>query len=198
MTKKQMTSFAEIIAMAFVKANRDADAKWDSDPRSGGTMSPLGVTGITIPSGLEVLHVPCTDTQQESAGITSKHSRGDSESSRLKQKKAAAVALALEDKLTCNNVLSIITSEDIDKHNLAIDCQQWQVGINGFKTVLVANDMLTPFLIPATFDLDDPTLMAGSFTNLSVDFHKISYDTTQLWQQFLQKYAAPVEIKSDS
>ena len=77
-------------------------------------------------------------------GIISKHSCRDTESSRLKQKRA--VCVALDNKLACNNVLSILTSDDLGKHDLATDCQQWQVGIKSLKKVLAENDMLVPFL----------------------------------------------------
>jgi len=156
----------------------------------------LGVTGITLTSGLEVLHVPCSGSQQESAGITSKHSRGDTLSARLKQKKT--VTVALPNKLACNNVLSIITADDIAKHDLAADCQQWQVGINSLKKVLIENDMMTPFSIPATFDSDDSMKLTGPFTNMIVDFHKITDETARRWQQYLYKFAASVEIESDA
>ena len=56
--------------------------------------------------------------------------------------------------------------------------------------------MLTPYLIPETFDLDDPTLTKGPFTNLIDDFHVVSDEKAQLWQKYLRKYAAPVELES--
>ena len=191
LTGKQMDTFANIIAEAFVQANKKDTSKYDT-----ASMPPLGVTGVTLHSGLDVLHVPRSGNQQDTAGITSKYSRGNSESDRLKRKKT--VTVALDDQLACNNILSLITAGGVDKHDLAADCQQWQVGINGFKKVLIENDMLTPFLIPARFDLDDPALTAGPFTNLIVDFHKISDETAQRWQQYLRKYAAPVELESAS
>lgn len=79
----------------------------------------------------------------------------------------------MSDKLACNNVLSLISADDVEKHNLAADCQQWQIGLRSFKKVLTENDMLTPYLIPETFDLDDPTLTKGPFTNLIDDFHAV-------------------------
>ena len=114
----------------------------------------------------------------------------------MKRKKA--VCVALDNKLACNNVLSILTSDDLGKHDLATDCQQWQVGINGFIDVLTEHDMLTPFMIPEKFDIDDPTSLSGPFTNLLVDFHKVSDERVQLWQQYLRTHAAPVELESDS
>ena len=80
------------------------------------------MTGLTLSSGLDILHLPCSETQQAYAGVTSKYSRGDTESARLKQKKI--VTASMTDKLACNNVLSLITADDIAAHDLAADCQQ--------------------------------------------------------------------------
>ena len=80
-------------------------------------------------------------------------------------------------------MFSLISSDDIDKHNLAADCQQWEVGIRSLKKVLPENDMLTPFLIPEQFDLDDTSSTRGPFTsNLIDDFHNIPDEKAQLWQ----------------
>ena len=194
LTNVQMESFADIIAESFALAMKK-HSPTTSVPSSH-TMPPLGVTGIALSSGLEVFHVPRSGVQQATAGVTSKHSRGDSDSSRLKRKKTVTVALT--DKLACNNVLSIITSDDLGKHDLAADCQQWQVAIRSFKRVLTENDMMTPFMVPSKFDINDPTKTRGPFTNLLDDFHKISDEIAQLWQQYLGKHAAPVELESDA
>ena len=194
LNNKQMLSFADIIAESFVRATQNAKS---NQPASFPLQNPpqqLGVTGLTLSSGLEVLHVPRSGKQQATAGIMSKHSRGDTESARLKRKKA--VTAAMSDKLACNNVLSLISADDVEKHNLAADCQQWQIGLRSFKKVLTENDMLTPYLIPETFDLDDPTLTKGPFTNLIDDFHAVSDEKAQLWQKYLHKYAAFVELES--
>ena len=143
LTGGQMLTFADIIAEAFIKANKK-DAKEEYVPHT----QQLGVTGITLTSGLDILHVPRSGTQQSNAGITSKYSRGDSESSRLKRKKT--VTVALDDQLACNNILSLITAGGVDKHDLAADCQQWQVGINGFKKVFFQERHAHSFLDSCT------------------------------------------------
>ena len=102
----------------------------------------------------------------------------------------------MSDKLACNNVLSLVLADDIEKHNLAADCQQWQIGLRSFKKALTGHDMLTPYLIPATFDLGDPTSTKGPFTNLIDNFHTVSDEKAQLWQRYLHKYAAPIELDS--
>jgi len=91
-----------------------------------------------------------------------------------------AVCVDLDNKLACNNVLSILTSDDLGQHDLATNCQQWQVGINGFIEALTENDMLTPFMIPENFNIDNPTSLSGPFTNILVDFHKVSGERVQL------------------
>ena len=102
----------------------------------------------------------------------------------------------MSDKLACNNVLSVISADDVEKNSLAADYQQWQIGLRSFMEVLTENDMLTPYLIPEMFDLDDPTLTKGSFTNLIDDFHTVYNEKAQLWQKYPCKYAAPVELES--
>jgi len=151
--QEQQASFADIIADAIVKANLKSAAASETASSFSHPYQQLGVTGITLTLGLEVLHVSRSGSQQESARGTSKHSCGDTESARLKRKKT--------DKLACNNALGIITADDIAKHDLAAGCQQCQVGIISLTKVLLENDMLSPFSTPATFDLDDPTKLAG-------------------------------------
>ena len=138
-----MNTFANIIAKAFVQANKKDTVKYDT-----ASMPPLGATGVTLHSGLDVLHVPRSGTQQDTAGITSKYLRGDSESDHLKRKKT--VTVALDDQLACNNILSLITAGGVDKHDLAADCQQWQVGINGFKKVFFQERHAHSFLDSCT------------------------------------------------
>ena len=121
MTASKMETFADIIAVAFVKANQHANKS------SPATKQTLGVTGLTLPSGMDILHVPRSGSQQVHAGVTSKHSRGDTESARLKRKKI--VTASMTDKLACNNVLSLITADDIAAHDLAADVEVVQ-GIN--------------------------------------------------------------------
>ena len=75
----------------------------------------------------------------------------------------------MTDKLSCNNVLSLITADDIAAHDLAADCQQWQ----RLKRVLMDNDTITQFLIPTQFDIDDPSKLNGPLINLIDNFHKI-------------------------
>ena len=113
--QEQQASFADIIADAIAKA--DLKSAVASKNASSFSHPPhLCVTGITLTSGLEVLHVPRSGSQQESIGITSKHSRGDTLSACLKRKKTVTVALPNKN-----------TADDILKHDLAADCQQWQV-----------------------------------------------------------------------
>ena len=197
LTREQMTTFADVITQSFASAMKaQASTEKASNVPSSFKMPPLGVTGNTLSSGLEVLHAPRSGKAQANAGVTSKHSRGDNDSSRLKRKKIVTVALT--DKLACNNVLSIITSDDLGRHDLAVDCSQWQVAIRGFKRVLIENDMMTPFMIPSKFDINDPSVIQGPFTSLLDDFHKIPDELAQLWQQYLCKHAAPVELESDT
>ena len=77
-------------------------------------------------------------------------------------------------------MLSLISSDDDDKHNLAADCQQWQVGIGSFKKMLAQNDMLPPFLIPEHFDLDEMSFTRGPVTNLIDGFHDTPDGKAQL------------------
>ena len=58
--------------------------------------------------------------------------------------------------------------------------------------------MLDPFKIPTTFDLTDPSRIAGPFVDLLTDFHLVSDVTAQNWQEYLRLYAQDVELESDS
>ena len=102
----------------------------------------------------------------------------------------------MTDKLACNNVFSLITAADITAHDLAANSQQRQRGIRSFKKVLIDNNILNPFLIPATFDLDVPSKINYPFINLIDKFHKIHDEEAQCQQQYVCKYAAPVDIGS--
>ena len=106
--------------------------------------------------------------------------------------------MVLSKNLACNNVLSLISFNDVDKHDLVANYQQWQVGIRSFKKALGENDMLTPFLIPEQFKLDDMSLTRVPSTNLIDDFHKIPNKKAQLWQQYLCGYTAPIEVESNT
>jgi len=106
------------------------------------------------------------------------------------------VAVALLDKLCANNVLSIIASDDVGKHDLAADCQQWQVGLWGLRKVFHANDMLSPFLVPRVFGVKDVTLLKGPFTNILDNFLQISIKVDMLWQQYLREHDTDVDLES--
>ena len=58
--------------------------------------------------------------------------------------------------------------------------------------------MLTLFLIPERFDLDDTSFTRGPFTNLINKFHDIHDEKVQLWQQNLCTHATPVELESNT
>ena len=120
MTNESMLTFADIISESFVRAQKTAENSPSTSPQKPPQV--LGVTGLTLSSGLEVLHVPRSGTQQMNAGILSKHNRGDTEAARLERRHAVTVALT--NKLACNNMLSLVSSDDVGKHNLVADCQQ--------------------------------------------------------------------------
>ena len=120
MTNQQMTSFANIIAESFVRAQKAVASPTLTPPQK--LPQALGVTGLTLSSGLDVLHVPLSGTQKMNAGILLKHNCGDTESACLKQRRT--VIVALPNTMVYNNVLSLISSDDIDKHDLAADCQE--------------------------------------------------------------------------
>ena len=64
--------------------------------------------------------------------------------------------------------------------------------------MLCEKDMLTPFMIPEQFNLNDTALTQGPFTNLIGIFDKISDERVQLWQQYLCRHAAPTELESNA
>ena len=56
--------------------------------------------------------------------------------------------------------------------------------------------MLTPFLIPAEFDINGPSKLHGPFTNLITDFKDISDAKALEWQQYIPHYEANIELES--
>ena len=193
LTMAQMNTFGDIIATAFVQAQARHDA---GAARTSGPPSLIGVNGSALSSGLELLLHPRTQDQQNRVGIISKHARGDTEERRLKHKKA--VVKALPDKLSCSDVLNIFTSEDLSSHDISKSCRNYQAEIRGFKNVIVENDMMTPFMIPTTFDIDDPSQLSGPFRNLIDNFPNIPYEECERWQRYLHKFAANVEVESNN
>ena len=95
----------------------------------------------------------------------SKYNCGNTNAACMKRRRV--VTKKFSDKLVCNNVLHLITLDDFGKHDFTADCQQWQVGLRSFKKLLCANEMLTSFLIPEIFYLNDSTLTQGPSINLT-------------------------------
>ncbi len=106
------------------------------------------------------------------------------------------VVKALPDKLKCSNALNLIVAEDVSKHNIAADWQQWQNGIKTFSDVLEKNDMKSPFFIPTEFAVDDPTKTKEPFIDLTKDFHFVTDERVREWECYIKAYAAEVDIKS--
>ena len=155
---------------------------------------PLCVTGHELKSGLEINASACSALEQSKSSVLSKHNRGSTEEYRLKRRRA--VCVALDDELCCNNVLSLLTQDDISNHDIASDCQKWQSAIRGFTKRCETNDMITPFLIPARFSENDPSSVRGPFISLLTHFSTIEEEAALSWQRFFNKYAAPVELES--
>ena len=161
-----------------------------------GQQPQLGVTGISLASGLDVRHVPRSDQQRATAGVLSKHDRGNTPQERLKREKA--VVQSLSTKLACSNVMRLVMSDDLSKHDIAADCIQSQNGIQALRKVLIKNDMLAPFLVPSEFDVDDPTKTKGPFIDITIDPHLVPDDVAKRWQVYLSVHAAEVDIESCS
>jgi hypothetical protein len=155
----------------------------------------LGVTGMEIGTGLEILSKPRSNSQQQTVGIFSKHMRGDTDYDRRKSKRN--IVKALTDKLATPDILNVILC-DIEKHNIADDCKQWQTAIRALKKVLVENDMMTIFNIPLEYDPNNVrTLVKADYTCLIDNFNNISDDMAIDWQKYITENAADVEIESD-
>ena len=73
-----------------------------------------------------------------------------------------------------------------------------QASIQGFKDRLGRNDMETPFIIPAKFELGNPNSTQGPYTNLLVSYNLLTIEQVKDWQRFCSIYAAPVEAESAS
>ena len=156
----------------------------------------LGVTGVSLASGLDVRHVPRSDNQQIRAAVRSKYDRGATAMERLKHERM--VVKPLPTKLACSNVLNIVLAEDVTKHDIAADCAQWQVGVRAFQEVLRQNDMVALFQMPSSFDVDDPSQTQGPFIDLLTQFHLVSDADALQWEQWLNKNASKEDLESCS
>ena len=159
------------------------------------TGNTLGVTGLSIGSGLETIHVGRSNAQQKLAGIISKHDRGATPNDRAKRKKI--VTQPLKSKLTCNNALSVLSAEDSANFDVAKECITWQNGLRELEDIAQSNDMLGPFKIPEQFELTSPTV-SGNFNSLIEHFSKFTIEEVAEWRQWLSTWAAPVELESDN
>ena len=159
------------------------------------TSNTLGVTGLSIGSGLETIHVGRSNAQQKLAGIISKHDRGATPNDRAKRKKI--VTQPLKSKLTCNNALSVLSAEDSANFDVAKECITWQNGLRELEEIAQSNDMLGPFMIPEQFDLTSPTVSCN-FNSLIEHFSKFTIEEVAEWRQWLSTWAAPVELESDN
>ena len=56
--------------------------------------------------------------------------------------------------------------------------------------------MITPFMIPHEFYVNDPTVIRGPFTNTIETFHELTLNRAQEWQRWIGKNAEEVEIEN--
>jgi len=154
----------------------------------------LGVTGHELSSGLEILSARRTSAQAARAGVASKHKRGDTELQRLKTKQV--VVEKIPGGLGVSKIMQVLASNNPEEFDLAVDAQAHQVSLRTLRDVFYANDMVTPFMIPEYFDLDDPSSVKGPFINLLETPTLVPDEKVYDWTRFLKKFAAPVELES--
>lgn len=154
----------------------------------------LGVTGHELSSGLEMLSARRTSAQAARAGVASKHKRGDTELQRLKTKQV--VVKKVPGGLGVSKIMQVLASNNPAEFNLAVDAQTHQVSLRTLRDVFYGHDMVTPFMIPKHFDLDDPSSVKGPYVNLLETPTLISDEKVYDWMRFLKKFAAQVELES--
>ncbi len=89
-------------------------------------------------------------------------------------------------KFTLSRVLSIVTSDDLDKLNLATECISYQACLCGYREHLEKHDMLPPFMIPENFDIATGHI-SGDFTSLLDCHYQFLPEKVFAWSAFLTK-----------
>ena len=123
-----VSSMASMMGPAMVEAVQAEKWSRDGPRRTGrtgapGTSVPAG-TGMAIGSGVEFRAAARTDGEQATIGVHSKHDRGLTNYDRDKRRKAAVEPFVT--KLSCTNVARILTSNDLEKHDIAAECAHSQ------------------------------------------------------------------------
>ena len=156
----------------------------------------LGATGHELESGLEMLSARRTSGQAARAGVASKHDRGATQHDRLKREQLIVKKLPVT--LGVSQIMKMLASDDPEDFNIAVDAQQHQIGLRALREVLYENDMRSPFMIPTSFNLDDPSSVSGPFINILEEPDRVPLEVVLEWSRFLRKFAARVEIESAS
>ena len=103
------------------------------------------------------------------------------------------MCIELDTKLSCLNLSSLLSSNAIEKHDIADDCANWQKGVKSFKDHAHKYDLESVFLVPLQFDRGNPV---GPFVNLLDNFQNISDTQVYEWQLYLNERASSVDIES--
>ena len=151
-------------------------------------------------TGLEFCLAPCHDWEvQDSKCVLTKHNRSTTPSNLLKHRKT--VCVAIKPGFVSNSVIRIMSQNEIDTHDIAMECQQWQLALTSFAKRVALFDMLAPFQMPSTFDSSffdypDKVLKTTSFINILDNWRNLTPDTVYLWQGWLNVYASAADTIS--
>ena len=94
----------------------------------------------------------------------------------------------------CTNLSTLISSSEVDKHDIADDCANWQKGIKSFKDHAHKHDLESLYYIPSSFAANGRPV--GPYTNLLEHFRSISDTQVFTWQKYLNENASSVDIES--
>ena len=131
--------------------------------------------------------------------MLTKHNQGTTPIDLLKHRKT--VCVAIKPGFVSNSVICIMSQNEIDTHDIAMECQQWQLALTSFAKWVARFDMLAPFQMPSTFDSSffdhpDKVLKTTSFINILDNWRNLTPDTVYLWQGWLNVYASAADTIS--
>ena len=124
----------------------------------------------------------------------SKHNRGLTNYDRDKRRKAAVESLVT--KLTCTNVARNLTSDDLEKHDIAAECAHSQQQLADVSYRLHKYDMKTIFLMASRFDPSNPAIVSGPYTDILTQYLMVTMEQAGDWKSCLNQCASAVDVES--
>ena len=157
------------------------------------------VLSSTASSGLEVRLVPRNLREMLEAKVEVPKSRRAAMSDHERSKLSERVIIALKPKFGFNQITSATSTQSLADYDIAEDSLKWQTALDNFRSHLNRFDLLDIFQVPNVIDLDDGKCheRATTWTDITKDFDKVSFDRCMTWQTWLNKWGGATDEESD-